>query len=212
MWGKAKQMIDDGFIGEPFMRWSNCLAIRIDLGPMDGVTISRESEAGFSRSRSTFLISPVGTCRPRAIRTKIYATANSRQPDHPELHDNFSAIMHFQRRCLRGCHPDAGRLRTSSNDQGDRHQRALWASWSGAMDRTRHPTFSLRAFDGKQVTTVPIEKPTGELFELEDQIARMVAALRRVSRCTAPAKTAAGRSRCAWPQKRRFARDKPSIS
>ena len=46
------------------------------------------------------------------------------------------------------------------------------------MDRTRHPTFSLRAFDGEEVTTVPIEKPTGELFELEDQIARMVDALR----------------------------------
>ena len=47
------------------------------------------------------------------------------------------------------------------------------------MDRTRHPTFSLRAFDGESVQTVPIEKPTGELFELEDQIARMVAAFRQ---------------------------------
>jgi len=46
------------------------------------------------------------------------------------------------------------------------------------MDRTRHPTFSLRAFDGQKVTTVPIEKPTGELFELEDQIARLVDSLR----------------------------------
>ena len=47
------------------------------------------------------------------------------------------------------------------------------------MDRTRHPTFSLRAFDGEEVTTVPIDKPTGEQFELEDQIARMVDAVRR---------------------------------
>lgn len=46
------------------------------------------------------------------------------------------------------------------------------------MDRTRHPTFSLRAFHGEQVETVPIDKPTGELFELEDQIARMVSTLR----------------------------------
>ena len=46
------------------------------------------------------------------------------------------------------------------------------------MDRTRHPTFSLRAFDGEEVTTIPIDKPTGELFELEDQIARVVSALR----------------------------------
>ena len=55
---------------------------------------------------------------------------------------------------------------------------ALWASWSGAMDRTRHPTFSLRAFNGGEVIDVSIEKPTGELFELEDQIARMVDAIR----------------------------------
>ena len=46
------------------------------------------------------------------------------------------------------------------------------------MDRTREPIFSLRAFDGKQVVTVPIEKTTGELFELEDQIAMLVRAVR----------------------------------
>jgi myo-inositol 2-dehydrogenase/D-chiro-inositol 1-dehydrogenase len=46
------------------------------------------------------------------------------------------------------------------------------------MDRTRHPTFSLRAFDGSEVTQVPIDKPTGELFELEDQIERLVQAVR----------------------------------
>jgi myo-inositol 2-dehydrogenase/D-chiro-inositol 1-dehydrogenase len=54
---------------------------------------------------------------------------------------------------------------------------ALWAAWSGAQDRTRHPTFSLRAFDGQQVDTVRIDKMTGELFELEDQIQRMCDAL-----------------------------------
>ncbi len=46
------------------------------------------------------------------------------------------------------------------------------------MDRTRHPTFSLRAYDGNEVVSVQIEKPTGELFELEDQIAMLVRAVR----------------------------------
>ena len=54
---------------------------------------------------------------------------------------------------------------------------ALWASWSGAMDRTRHPTFSLRAFDGEKVETMSIAKMTGEVFELEDQIAMLVDAV-----------------------------------
>jgi myo-inositol 2-dehydrogenase/D-chiro-inositol 1-dehydrogenase len=55
---------------------------------------------------------------------------------------------------------------------------ALWARWSGAVDRTRHPTFSLRAFDGEQVIDVPIEKITGEVFELQDQIVLMVRSVR----------------------------------
>ena len=46
------------------------------------------------------------------------------------------------------------------------------------MDRTEHPTFSLRAYDGKTVEEVPIEKITGEVYELEDQMELMVSAVR----------------------------------
>jgi myo-inositol 2-dehydrogenase/D-chiro-inositol 1-dehydrogenase len=55
---------------------------------------------------------------------------------------------------------------------------ALWAGWSGAMDRTRHPTFFLKTFDGEKVETLPIDTIAGELFELEDEIAAMVRAVR----------------------------------
>ena len=55
---------------------------------------------------------------------------------------------------------------------------ALWASWSGAMDRTRHPTFFLRTFDGEKVEELTFNKMTGELFELKDQIALLVNAIR----------------------------------
>ena len=50
--------------------------------------------------------------------------------------------------------------------------------WSGTMDRTLHPTFSLRAFDGESVQEVKIDKITGEVFELEDQMAMLVRAVR----------------------------------
>ncbi len=46
------------------------------------------------------------------------------------------------------------------------------------MDRTLHPTFSLRAFDGEHVEQIPIDKITGEIFELEDQMAMLVDAIR----------------------------------
>ena len=55
---------------------------------------------------------------------------------------------------------------------------ALWASWSGAMDRTLHPTFSLKYFDGEKVQDIPVTKITGEVYELEDELANLAAAAR----------------------------------
>ena len=55
---------------------------------------------------------------------------------------------------------------------------ALWASWSGALDRTFHPTFGLKHFDGENVRDIAIEKPTGEVYELVDEITAMAAAVR----------------------------------
>ena len=58
---------------------------------------------------------------------------------------------------------------------------ALWASWSGAKDRTLHPEFKLRAFNQEQdeVLDLTPDRITGEVFELQDQIATMVAAVQQ---------------------------------
>ncbi len=178
MWGKAKRMIDEGYLGKPQYALvelsrnpyrQGAEGWRYDIDRV-GSWILEEPIHFFDLAR--WYLEAAGT--PQSI----YATANSKQQDHPELHDNFSAIMHF----------DGGAYAVVSQTLAafEHHQTvkvtgtkgALWASWSGAMDRTRHPTFALRAFDGKEVVTVPIDKPTGELFELEDQIARLVDAHR----------------------------------
>jgi myo-inositol 2-dehydrogenase/D-chiro-inositol 1-dehydrogenase len=55
---------------------------------------------------------------------------------------------------------------------------ALWASWSGALDRTFTPTFSLRHERGDAPPAdVPITKLTGEVYELRDQVDLMVRAV-----------------------------------
>ncbi len=46
------------------------------------------------------------------------------------------------------------------------------------MDRTFHPTFSLKHFDGEKVEEVPLTKITGEVYELEDELANLTAAVR----------------------------------
>ena len=46
------------------------------------------------------------------------------------------------------------------------------------MDRTFHPTFFLKHFDGEKVLDVEIPKSTGEVYELADEIAGMAEAVR----------------------------------
>jgi myo-inositol 2-dehydrogenase/D-chiro-inositol 1-dehydrogenase len=187
MWGKAKQMIDEGFIGEP-----KYALVELSRNPY------RQGADGWrydiARVGSWILEEPIHFfdlarwyLESAGPPERIYATANSRQTDHPELHDNFSAIMHFSCGAYAVVSQTLAAFEHHQTIKVTGTRGALWASWSGAMDRTRHPTFSLRAFDGSEVTQVPIDKPTGELFELEDQIERLVHALRKGAplHCTA---------------------------
>ncbi|MFK8113155.1 MAG: Gfo/Idh/MocA family protein [Rubripirellula sp.] len=178
MWGKAKQMIDEGFLGKPLYALVELSRNPYRLGA-DGWRYD------ISRVGSWILEEPIHFfdlarwyLEASGEPEKIYATANSRQENHPELQDNFSAIMHFTGGAYAVVSQTLAAFEHHQTIKVTGTKGALWASWSGAMDRTRHPTFSLRAFDGEQVTNVEIEKPTGELFELEDQIARMVDAVR----------------------------------
>jgi myo-inositol 2-dehydrogenase/D-chiro-inositol 1-dehydrogenase len=177
MWGKVKEMIEDGFIGSP----QYCLVElsrnpyrlgadgwRYDIDRV-GNWILEEPIHFFDLAR--WYLAPTG--QPE----RVYATANSRDPSRPELQDNFSAIMHFSGNAYAVVSQTLSAFEHHQTAKVTGSKGALWASWSGAMDRTRHPTFQLRAFDGNEVTTVPIEKPTGELFELEDQIVRMAEAI-----------------------------------
>jgi myo-inositol 2-dehydrogenase/D-chiro-inositol 1-dehydrogenase len=116
----------------------------------------------------------------------VYAAANGKRPEHPELHDNFSAILQFPR----------GRYAVISQTLAawEHHQTAkitgtggaLWASWSGAMDRTFEPSFWLKVQGGQTVEDVPIAKPSGEVYELVDQVRAVVSAVRDGTRvpCT----------------------------
>ena len=178
MWGLAKQMIDDGFIGDPLYA-----LVELSRNPY------RQGSGGWrydiDRVGNWILEEPIHFfdlarwyLAASGDPSTIYATANSSQPGHPELQDNFSAIMHFEKGAYAVVSQTLCAFEHHQTIKLTGTKGALWASWSGAMDRTRHPTFSLRAFDGEHVKTVPIEKMTGELFELEDQIGVMARAVR----------------------------------
>jgi myo-inositol 2-dehydrogenase/D-chiro-inositol 1-dehydrogenase len=178
LWGRVKELIDAGAIGEPLYAlielWRRPYRLgsggwRYDIGRV-GNWILEEPIHFFDLARWYFSAAgdPVS----------VYAAANGKQPDHPELHDNFSAILNFPR----------GRYAVISQTLAawEHHQTAkltgtggaLWASWSGAMDRTFEPTFNLKLQRGDKFEEIAIAKPSGEVYELVDQVAAVVRAVR----------------------------------
>jgi myo-inositol 2-dehydrogenase/D-chiro-inositol 1-dehydrogenase len=178
LWGKAKELVASGFVGEPQY-------VLIELSRRPYRLGSDNWRYDINRVGSWILEEPIhffdlarwylaGVGDPQSV----YATAVSRQAGHAELKDNFTAIVHFPRGAYAVVSQTLAAFEHHQTVKVTGTKGALWASWSGAMDRTLHPTFSLRAFDGEKVEQIPIEKITGEVFELEDQMAMLVRAIR----------------------------------
>jgi len=178
LWSKAKELIDEGFVGEP-----QYVLVELSRKPYrhgaDGWRYDIERVGNWILEEpihffdfARWYLSAAGD--PQSV----FATANSRQPDHPELQDNFSAVVNFA--------GGAYAVISQSLSMFEHHQTvkiagtsgSLWASWNGAMDRTLHPTFFLKGCRNGEVVDIPIEKITGEVYELEDQMAMMVRAVR----------------------------------
>ena len=178
LWGRVKALIDAGAIGDPLYAlielWRRpyrpgAAGWRYDIRRV-GSWILEEPIHFFDLAR--WYLSAAGDP------LSVYARANGRRPDHPELHDNFSAIVNFPK----------GRYAVISQTLAawEHHQTAkltgtdgaIWASWSGAMDRTFEPTFNLRLQTGDTLSDVPIDRPSGEVYELVDEVAAVISAVR----------------------------------
>ncbi len=178
LWSRMQQMVGDGAIGRPLYLlielWRRPYRLgsegwRYDIQRV-GNWILEEPIHFFDMAR--WYLASAGDP------VTVYARANSRQEGHPELQDNFSALLTFA----------GGEYAVISQTLSafEHHQTvkltgthgSLWASWSGAMDRDFHPMFSLRYHDGAKTETIPLTKITGEVYELEDEMAMMVQAVR----------------------------------
>jgi myo-inositol 2-dehydrogenase / D-chiro-inositol 1-dehydrogenase len=178
LWGRVKELIDAGDIGEP-------LYVLIELWRRPYRPGASGWRYDIRRVGSWILEEPIhffdlarwylsGAGDP----VSVYACANGRRAGDPDLHDNFSAIVHFA----------GGQYAVISQTLAgwEHHQTAkltgregaIWASWSGAMDRTFEPTFSLKLQKGDVLSDVRIAKPPGEVYELVEEVAAVVRAVR----------------------------------
>lgn len=177
-WGEVRRIIDRGTIGTP-----QYVLVELSRKPY------RTGASGWrydpARVGSWVLEEPIHFfdlarwyLASHGDPVSIYAVANSRDPARPQLHDNFSAIVRH----------DSGAYAVVSQTLAafEHHQTvkvagtkgALWAAWSGALDRTLEPVYSLRVFDGERVEDVKLERHSGEVFELREEIAMCVRCVR----------------------------------
>ncbi len=178
LWGEVKQLVDAGAIGEPqyvlieLSRRPYRLGAdgwRYDIDRV-GNWILEEPIHFFDLARWYFasLGEPL----------TVYAQANCRQPDHPELQDNFSAIVDFPQGptpSSRRRSPPSSTIRPSSS----RAPRALCGRAGAARWTARSlPPSGSNILMGNSFIKSSSAKPTGEVYELHDQVAMMVRAVR----------------------------------
>jgi len=182
LWSAVKGLVDDGVIGRPqyavfeLWRWpyrSGADGWRYDIDRV-GSWVLEEPVHCFDKAR--WLLGP-SLGEPLSI----YASASSRQPEHPELTDNFSAIMEFEG----GCH---AAISQTLSAWGHHHglklcgtEGSILAKWDGATDdavpsQTLH-YMSSSTREG-EIIEVDLPPPTDELFELGAEFANMVEAVR----------------------------------
>jgi myo-inositol 2-dehydrogenase/D-chiro-inositol 1-dehydrogenase len=177
LWGKVREMVRAGAIGDPLY-----LLIELWRRPY------RQGSEGWRYIRRVgnwVLEEPIHFfdlarwyLAAAGEPATVYARATSRQAGHPELQDNFSAVVGW---------PGGGYAVISQTLAAFEHHQtvkltgtrgALWASWSGSMDRDWHPSHALKYHDGATVEDVPLAQPSGEVYELAEEVAMMVRAVR----------------------------------
>lgn len=173
-WSRIKALLDEGAIGRP--RYANLALFRRPYRPGAGGWRHTADQVG-----SWILEEPV-----HYIDLLLWYFAGARKPVEVEafsvpsatgarMHDAITAVLRFDdgayavfSQCLSGF--EHSLTLELAGDAG-----AMRSWWAGAMDRTLSPSFELKLQRGREAAaeTVPIES-SGEVFELEDQLRRLV--------------------------------------
>ncbi|MEJ2056589.1 MAG: Gfo/Idh/MocA family oxidoreductase [Desulfofustis sp.] len=178
-WGRLKTIIEEGLIGEPLYslvtlfrhpyrpgsnRW------RYDANKVGSWTL--EEPVHFFDSLMWYFES-VGDP------THIYARGSSKTRIHG-MYDNFSALIKWPGQLYGIVTQTLGGFEHHQVMEIVGTEGSIRTWWSGTMDRTREPLFELKVQTKDQDTCETISlPPSGELFELEEELCRVVDAFRK---------------------------------
>jgi myo-inositol 2-dehydrogenase/D-chiro-inositol 1-dehydrogenase len=177
-WGEIKKIIERGTIGDP-----QYVLVELSRKPY------RQGASGWrydpARVGSWVLEEPIhffdlarwyleGSGDP----VELYAYGNSRDAERPGLFDNFSAMFKYANGSYGVVSQTLAAFEHHQTVKVSGTKGALWAGWSGALDRTLEPSYFLKVFDGENLENVKMEKHSGEVFELREEIAQCVEMVR----------------------------------
>ncbi len=177
-WGEIRRIIDRGVVGEP-----QYVLVELSRKPY------RQGAAGWrydpARVGSWVLEEPIhffdlarwyleSAGRP----VELHAFGNSRDAARPGLYDNFSAVFRYANGAYAVVSQTLAAFEHHQTVKVSGTRGAIWAGWSGALDRTLEPTFFLKVFDGQNLENVSLARHSGEVFELREQIDRCVRMVR----------------------------------
>jgi myo-inositol 2-dehydrogenase/D-chiro-inositol 1-dehydrogenase len=173
-WGTIKDIIDQGTIGDPKYVLVELSRKPYRLGA-DGWRYDRQ------RVGSWVLEEPIHffdlarwylSSQGEAI--ELQAWGNSLDSQRSDLYDNFTAVMRYPQGSYAVVSQTLGAFEHHQTVKVTGTRGAIWAGWSGAMDRTLEPTYFLKVFDGHSVEEVALERHSGEVFELREEIDRTI--------------------------------------
>jgi myo-inositol 2-dehydrogenase/D-chiro-inositol 1-dehydrogenase len=177
-WGEIKRIIERGTIGEPQYVLVELLRKPYRLGAAGwrydpgrvGSWVLEEPIHFFDLARWYL----AGAGEP----VELHAYGNSRDPQRPQLFDNFSAMFKYANGAYAVVSQTLAAFEHHQTVKVAGTKGALWAGWSGAMDRTLEPSYFLKVFDGEKLEEVKLAHHSGEVFELREEIARCVKMVR----------------------------------
>ncbi len=177
-WGKLKDVLDNGEIGEPLYALVSLFRFPYRPGSA-GWRYSQDQVGSWTLEEPVhFFDALMWYFEKWGDPTSVLAMGSSKGRVHG-MYDNFSAFVRW---------PGQLYAVVTQTLAGFEHHQvmeivgtegSLRTWWSGAMDRTLHPTFELKVQRKGQTECEVLDlPPSGELFELEEELKRVVSAFR----------------------------------
>lgn len=173
-WGEIKRLINEGVIGKPQYALVELLRKPYRLGASGWRYDPARVGSWVLEEPIHFFDLAHWYLEDSGQPVELYAYGNSKDPSRPNLFDNFSAMFKYGDGTYAVVSQTLAAFEHHQTVKVAGTKGAIWAGWSGALDRTLESSAFLKVFDGENLEDVQLAKHSGEVFELREEIAQCV--------------------------------------